>query len=36
MLGSMDGKYVGVYVKNVSLIVFCYWIKYSLLHDSKR
>ena len=27
MLGSMNGKHGGVYVKYVSLIVSCYWIK---------
>ena len=27
MIGSMNGKQGGVYVKYVSLIVSCYWIK---------
>ena len=35
MLSSMDGKHEGVYLECVSLMVSCYWIKYSLLHDSQ-
>ena len=27
MLGSMNGKYEGVFVKYASLIVSCHWIK---------
>ena len=27
VLGSMNGKYEGVYVKYASLIVSCHWIK---------
>ena len=36
MLGSMNGKYEGVYVKYASLIVSCHWIKVLIVKDNGK